>query len=142
MARNAKPSSTPQSTSQRVRPFSIARTSAYAAAVISSTSKASGLLNRNIRAATGVSASTSPAISPASGPNHRRTAAYSSATEATPSSACGTSIDHWLKPKIRPDSSMTHNEAGVLSTVMKLDESNEPKKNAFQLLVPAWTAAA
>jgi hypothetical protein len=24
---------------------------------------------------------------------------------------------------------------------MKLDESNEPKKNAFQLLVPAWTAA-
>jgi hypothetical protein len=36
---------------------------------------------------------------------------------------------------------MTHKEAGVLSTVMKLDESNEPKKNAFQLLVPAWTAA-
>jgi len=25
---------------------------------------------------------------------------------------------------------------------MKLDWSNEPKKNAFQLFVPAWTAAA
>src|SRR3984957_9914540 len=142
LARNANPISTPQKTSQRVRPFSTARTSAYAAAVINSTSSASGLLNRNIRAATGVSASTSPAISPAGGPNHRRTAAYSSPTEATPSSACGTSIDHWLNPKIRPDGSMTQSEAGVLSPVMKLDESNEPKKNAFQLLVPAWTAAA
>ncbi len=26
--------------------------------------------------------------------------------------------------------------------VEKFDESNEPKKNAFQLFVPAWTAAA
>src|SRR5580698_2210705 len=132
---------TPQNTSHFVRPFSTARTSAYAAAVISSTSSASGLLNRNISAATGVSASTSPAISPAIGPDQRRTAAYSSPTEATPSSACGASIDHWLKPKIRPDSSITHSDPGVLSTVMKLDESNDPKKNAFQLLVPACTAA-
>ena len=37
---------------------------------------------------------------------------------------------------------MTHSDAGVLSTVMKFEASNEPKKNAFQLLVPAWTAAA
>ena len=36
---------------------------------------------------------------------------------------------------------MTHSEAGGLSTVMKFEASNEPKKNAFQLLVPAWTAA-
>jgi hypothetical protein len=36
---------------------------------------------------------------------------------------------------------MTHREAGGLSTVMKFDESNEPKKNAFQLFVPACTAA-
>ena len=54
--------------------------SAYAAAVISRTSSASGLLNRNISTATGVSAITSPASSPAAGPNQRRTAAYSSAT--------------------------------------------------------------
>ena len=37
---------------------------------------------------------------------------------------------------------MTHRNAGVLSTVMKFDESDEPKKNAVQLLVLAWTAAA
>ena len=48
---------------------------------------------------------------------------------------------HELKPKIRPEISMTHNEAGGLSTVMKFDESEEPKKKAFQLLVPACTAA-
>jgi hypothetical protein len=29
-----------------------------------------------------------------------------------------------------------------LSTVMKLDASSEPKKKAFQLFVPACTAAA
>ena len=81
-------------TSHLVRPFSIARTRVYAAAVISSTSRASGLLNRNINAATGVSARTSPAMSPAGGPNQRLTAAYSSRTDATPSSACGASIDH------------------------------------------------
>ena len=62
-------------TSHFVRPFSIARTSVQAAAVISSTSSASGLLNRNISAATGVSASTSPAMTPAAGPNQRLTAA-------------------------------------------------------------------
>ena len=36
---------------------------------------------------------------------------------------------------------MTQSAAGGLSTVMKLEASNEPKKKAFQLLVPAWTAA-
>ncbi len=36
---------------------------------------------------------------------------------------------------------MTHSDAGGLSTVIALDASNEPKKNAFQLWVPAWTAA-
>ena len=60
-------------------------------------------------------------MSPAAGPNHRRTAAYSTPTQATPSSACGTSTLQELTPKIRPDSSITHSEAGVLSTVMKLD---------------------
>ena len=39
------------------------------------TSSASGLLNRNMSAATGVSASTAPASSPAAGLNRRRTAA-------------------------------------------------------------------
>ena len=52
---------------------------AYAAATSSSVSSASGLLKRNISAATGVSASTAPAIRPAAAPNQRRTVAYSSA---------------------------------------------------------------
>jgi hypothetical protein len=42
-----------------------------------------------------------------------------------------------LKPNSLPESAITHSEAGGLSTVMKLEESIEPKKNAFQLLVPA-----
>ena len=32
---------------------------------------------------------------------------------------------------------MAHSDAGVLSTVMALAPSNEPKKNAFQLVEPA-----
>ncbi len=46
------------------------------------------------------------------------------------------------KPKTRPDRAITHSDAGGLSTVMKFDESSEPNRNAFQLLVPACTAAA
>ena len=142
MARKPKPSKSPANTSQRVRSRSIARCTQYANAVISSTSSASGLLNRKISAADGVSASTSPATSPAPGPNHRLTARYSNHTERTPSSASGASIDHELNPNTRADSSITHNDAGVLSTVMKFDESNEPKKNAFHERVPACAAAA
>ena len=100
------------------------------------------MLKRNISAATGVIASSAPASRPAPAPNQRLIAAYSSATAATPSSACGTSMLQLLKPKIRPDSAITHSDAGGLSTVMKLEESSEPKKNAFQLFVPACTAAA
>jgi len=47
-----------------------------------------------------------------------------------------------LKPKIRPDRAITQSDSGGLSTVMKFEESSEPKKNAFQLFVPACTAAA
>ena len=47
-----------------------------------------------------------------------------------------------LNPNSRPDNSMIHSEPGDLSTVMKFEESSEPKKKAFQLLVPACTAAA
>ena len=45
-------------------------------------------------------------------------------------------------PKTRPESSMTQRAAGGLSTVMKEPGSSEPKKNAFQLSVPLFTAAA
>ncbi len=60
---------------------------------------------------------------------------------ATPSSAWGTRMLHELSPNTRAESSMTHSDAGALSTVTKLAASNEPNRNAFQLLVPACTAA-
>ena len=46
------------------------------------------------------------------------------------------------KPNTRPERAITQSEAGGLSTVMKDEESSEPKKNAFQLCVAACTAAA
>ncbi len=97
--------------------------------------------NRNISAATGVSASTAPAIRPATGLNRQRTAAYTTATVATPISTSGARIAHEFRPKTRTDSSIGHSEAGGLSTVMALPASSEPKKNAFHDLLPAWTAA-
>ena len=109
--------------------------------VISSASSASGLLKRNISAATGVSASTAPAIRPAAGLNRRRTAAYSTATVPTPISTSGTRICQEPRPKSRTDRAIGHSAAGGLSTVMALAASSEPKKNAFQLSLPAWTAA-
>ena len=75
LVRNANPMSTPASSNHRVEAASIARTVAYPAATTSSTSSASGLLNRNISTATGVSAMAAPASSPALGPLTLRTAA-------------------------------------------------------------------
>src|SRR5262245_61745420 len=109
--------------------------------VSNSTSSASGLLNRNIKTLTGVSASAAPASKPAAGPNQRRTVAYKNHTAATPSSACGTRMLHEFTPKTRAESSIGQSAAGALSTVMKFDASVDPKRNAFQLFVPAWTAA-
>jgi hypothetical protein len=106
-----------------------------------STSSASGLLNRKIRTATGVSASAAPAISPAPGPAIRLTAAYSSPTDATPMSAWGTRTLQLLSPKMRTDSPVIHRAAGVLSTVIASAASEDPKNHAFQLSPPAWAAA-
>jgi hypothetical protein len=124
--RKPAPTSAPASISHRAEAVSVARTVAYAAATSSSTSSASGLLNRNISTATGVSASTAPAISPATGPDHRLTVAYSRPTAPTPISACGTRMLQLDSPKIRTDSAITHSEAGVLSTVIELAASDEP----------------
>ncbi len=139
--RNAKPNITPVNSSQRVPAASTARTIPYADSVSSSTSRASGLLKRNISAATGVSASAAPASRPPSGEKRRRTVAYSTPTVAAPISACGARTDQEERPKIRAESTIGHSEAGGLSTVMKFPASEEPKKKAFQLRVPAWTAA-
>ena len=105
-------------------------------------SSASGLSNRNISTAAGVSASTVPASSPATGPAQRRTAAYSRPTAATPISACGTSRLHDENPKSRAEAVITQSAAGGLSTVIALPESSEPKSHALTDCVPACTAAA
>ena len=49
---------------------------------------------------------------------------------------------HVEKPNSRPESSITHSDAGGLSTVMNDARSKDPNKNAFQLSVPLLTAAA
>ncbi len=51
-------------------------------------------------------------------------------------------MDSVLNPKILPDKAITHSAAGGLSTVIALPASIEPNSNAFQLCVPACTAAA
>lgn len=97
---------------------------------------------RNISTAAGVSASAAPAAIPVAGPAQRRTAARSSATAATPMSACGTSRLQDEKPKIRALAVMTQRDAGGLSTVMALPESSDPNSHVFHDVVPACTAAA
>jgi hypothetical protein len=108
LARNAKPSATAAHASHFGLACCTARTVQYAAAVISSTITASGLLNRNINAATGVNASTAPASSPVRGPLMRVTAQYTRATDATAIKASGISMLALLKPNICPDSPITH----------------------------------
>ncbi len=108
----------------------------------SSVSSASGLLKRNISTATGVRASTAPAISPAAAePVVRRTVRASSHTDATPMSACGTRMLHEERPKSRTDSAIGQRASGVLSTVIELAASEDPKKNAFHDSEPACAAA-
>lgn len=79
-----------------------------------------------MRVATGVVASTAPASNPAAGPNQRRTVRYSRPTAATPSSVCGARMLHEFTPKIRAVTTAGQRLAGVLSTVMKFDASDEP----------------
>ncbi len=92
----------------------------------SSTSSASGLLNRNIIVATGVSAVAAPAISPACGEKCRRTSAETRATVITPMIASGSRMLNEESPKIRTDSAITHSDAGGLSTVIEFPASEEP----------------
>ena len=73
LVRNPKPTSVPASTNHFVCAFSKPRTRAYMEPVRSRARRASGLLKRNIMAATGVSARTTPARSAAWAVNQRRT---------------------------------------------------------------------
>ena len=122
-----RPTNAPAASSQRVlpparRPRSVAHT----AAVMHSTSSASGLLCREIATVIGVSASAMPATNAAWRPNRLTVMSYTSPTVATPISACGTSNAHELKPNARADSACTHSASGGLSTVCTPATSNEP----------------
>ena len=64
---------TPTIANHLAEPCSIDLIVAHAPSAMSRTSSASGLLNRNIRTATGVSAMTAPPISPAAAPKWRFT---------------------------------------------------------------------
>jgi hypothetical protein len=90
----------------------------------------------------GVSVSTAPASSPAAGPATRRSVAHSNASDPTAISACGASMLHDEKPKIRADRAITQIEAGGLVDGDRVGGVERAEKNAVQLCVPACTAAA
>src|SRR4051794_13008842 len=130
LASKPSPTHAPATSSQRTRPSSSPRTSAHSAPITQSTSSASGLLWRETVPAIGVSASTAPAAKPPARPKRRATRSYTSATDATPISACGTRTLSECQPKIRTDSACTHSDKGGLSTVMTPVGSSEPNTNA------------
>ena len=124
--RNPKPTITPAHSTQRSLPDWMPLRVKYTARLMSSVSSASGLLNRNMRAATGVSASTAPASRAVLAENARRTVRYTTATVATPMRASGNRMLNELSPKSRADNSMNHKLMGGLSTVIELAASDEP----------------
>ena len=123
-------------------PVSSADHSAQAAMTKKRVMTASGSLLRKIAVTMGVKPRAPAASTAARSPVHRRTRWNVTSTATTPARAMGASMVTLEKPKIRPEISMTHREAGGLSTVMNEDGSSEPKKKAFQLSVPLFTAAA
>jgi hypothetical protein len=141
LVRKPKPVNTPARAIHRIDPACTARSVAHTARAMSRVRSASGLLKRNMRTATGVTAITAPASRAAPWPNARRTVACRTATVPTPMSTCGRRIANELSPKSRTDSAMTHSAAGGLSTVMALLASKLPQKKADHDSAPAWTAA-
>lgn len=136
-----QPTNAAETGSQRARPSSIARRHAHAARTSSRTRRVSGLLSRLIATVMGVSARTAAAMSAAGCPNARRTVACRTAMDATPNRACGSSRLQAPNPRTRANRPIAHSAMGGLSTVMNDPASREPKKNAFQLWVPLFTAA-
>ena len=130
LVRKPNPTKTPASAIQRTEPLSIAWRVAHAASAMRRVRRASGLLKRNMRTATGVSASAAPARRPAAAPKRRFTVAWTTATVPTPIRTWGSRIAKELSPKRRTDRAMAHSAAGGLSTVMALLASKLPQKNA------------
>src|ERR1700722_19578921 len=139
--RKPNPTIAPAHSTHRNLPDWMPRTVKYTARLISNTNRASGLLNRNINAATGVSARTPPASSAVLPENARRTVKYTNATVATPIRASGSRMLNELSPNRRTETSINHKLIGGLSTVIEFAESDDPKKNASQFDEPACAAA-
>ena len=70
-----------------------------------------------------------------------RTVAWSRATDATPSKACGTSTLHDDSPNNRTLAVIGHSANGGLSTVIAPAGSSDPKNIAFHDSAPDWAAA-
>ena len=136
------PRRAPHTTRREVAAVSRADHIAQAASTRNSVMIPSGSLDRKMAVATGVTASAVAARTAATSPVHRRTRWNTTITEAAPARATGASIERLENPKMRPESSIIHSEAGGLSTVMNDDRSSDPKNMAFQLSVPLLTAAA
>ena len=141
--------SAPASANQRVRARQPAREASRsrplstqaAAPSISSTSSASGLLKRNMRAVTGVVQNSAPATMPAALPQYRRAKAWHRYVHATPMTAWGSRMAKLERPSTRTDSAMSQIDAGGLSTVMAPPASEAPHRKALQLCEPACAAA-
>ena len=137
---NASPNATALRISQSsgcplpARPARSDSSSAHAPNASSSVSIVSGLSSLSIATTIGVRVRASAAISAAAwAPRSpvrlamlRRTAAYTTATVATPSAAWGSSRLQLLNPNTRAEIPMTQNANGGLSTVMNDAESSEP----------------
>jgi hypothetical protein len=123
---------------------------ATTAPIIRVTSRASGLLNRNISATNGDTATIPPAPSAAafSRPDPTwdrrlsRTEWTMSSTLTPARRTWGRSIENDENPKTRALRAISHRAAGGLSTVIAFAESRDPKRNASQFSEPACTAAA
>ena len=100
------------------------------------------MLLRSVTTVIGVTASTAAAASPAHRPKVRRTSHHTSATEATPASACGRSSAGPLNPSSLALSACTHRPTGGLSTVTNPPESNAANRNARQFWSMLQPAAA
>ena len=105
-------------------------------------SQLSGRLSRLTATVIGVTASASPAISPAVFPNTRLTPKYRTTIEAIPAIAPGSRIEKLEKPKAFANPLAIQRETGGLSTVMKPAGSYDAKKKLCQLWVMLRTAAA
>ena len=125
---NASPTSTPLQTSVRQRPFSLARTPASQARIISKINSVSTLVVRETATNDGNTASASAPATAAQPPSRRASARYISSTASIPRIASGSSRLSGEKPNSFALAVCTHRPSGGLSTETRPPGSNDTKK--------------